>query len=203
MPYCKNQILEKDLLVCNLKKNKKMKTGKLVKEDCLLLIIDIQEKLIPVIFQQELVIKNTNILLKGIEILNVPIIVTEQYPKGLGNTCSEILLSENQTIDEKMTFSCVLTDSIFEKIKTKKQIILCGVEAHICVLKTAFDLAEKNFEVHVVADAVSSRTMDNKLYALQRLRQANIYIDTAEMVLFQLLDLAGTEEFKAISKLIK
>jgi len=99
-----------------------MKTGKLVKEDCLLLIIDIQEKLIPVIFQQELVIKNTNILLKGMEILNVPIIVTEQYPKGLGNTCSEILLSENQTIDEKMTFSCVLTDSIFEKIKTKKRI---------------------------------------------------------------------------------
>ncbi len=180
-----------------------MVSGKLKKEDCLLLVIDIQERLMPVIFQQEQVIRNTNILLKGMQIVGVPVLVTEQYPKGLGNTCKEIELPEGQTVLEKITFSCTATGIINEKIQDKKQIILLGVEAHICVLKTALDLIELGHEVHVVADAVSSRTTENKLYALQRMRQSNVFVETTEMVLFQLLDQAGTEEFKAISKLIK
>ena len=180
-----------------------MASGKLKKEDCLLLVIDIQERLMPVIFHQKQVIRNTNVLLKGMQILGVPVVVTEQYPKGLGNSCKEIELPEGQTVLEKITFSCTATGIINEKIQDKKQIILLGVEAHICVLKTALDLAEQGHEVHVVADAVSSRTTENKLYALQRLRQSGVYIETTEMVLFQLLDQAGTEEFKAISKLIK
>lgn len=180
-----------------------MKSGKLYKDDCMLLVIDIQEKLMPVIFQQEQVIKNTNTLLKGMTVLNVPIVVTEQYPKGLGKACAEIELPEGQMLFEKITFSCVATDEIRERICTKKQIILCGAEAHICVLKTALDLIELGHEVHVVADAVSSRTMDNKLYALQRMRQSGVFVETTEMVMFQLLDKAGTDEFKLISNLIK
>ncbi len=180
-----------------------MVSGKLKKDDCLFLVIDIQERLMPVIFQQEQVIRNTNILLKGMQIVGVPVLVTEQYPKGLGNTCKEIELPEGQAIFEKITFSCNATACISEKLQYKKQIILTGAEAHICVLKTALDLAEQDHEVHVVADAVSSRTSENKFYALQRMRQSGVFIETTEMVLFQLLDQAGTDEFKAISKLIK
>lgn len=180
-----------------------MVSGKLKKDECLLLVIDIQERLMPVIFQQEQVIRNTNILLKGMQILGVPVVVTEQYPKGLGNTCKEIELTEGQAVFEKITFSCVATAAVKEKLQAKKQIILTGAEAHICVLKTALDLIEQGYEVHVVADAVSSRTTENKLYALQRMRQSDVFVETTEMVLFQLIDQAGTEEFKAISKLIK
>ena len=157
----------------------------------------------PVIYQQEQVIRNANILLKGMEKLGVPVVVTEQYPKGLGNTCKEIELNAHSSVYEKITFSCIQTDYIKDKLLFKKQIILCGVEAHICVLKTALDLMENNFEVHIVADAVSSRTNENKKIAVERMQQSGAYIESTEIVLFQLLDKAGTDEFKIISKLIK
>ena len=180
-----------------------MQTGKLKKEDCLLLVIDIQERLIPVIHQHEEVIHNANILLKGMEILGVPVIVTEQYPKGLGNTCKEILLGEDAKVMEKITFSCLANDYIKESVQSKKQIIICGVEAHICVLKTALDLLDEGFEVHLITDAVSSRKKENKQVAIERMKQSGVFISSTEMILFQLLDKAGTDEFKLISKLIK
>ncbi len=180
-----------------------MQTGKLKKEDCLLLVIDIQERLIPVIHQHEEVIHNANILLKGMEILGVPVIVTEQYPKGLGNTCKEILLGEDAKVMEKITFSCLANDYIKESVQSKKQIIICGVEAHICVLKTALDLLDEGYQVHLITDAVSSRKKENKQVAIERMKQSGVFISSTEMILFQLLDKAGTEEFKLISKLIK
>lgn len=180
-----------------------MQTGKLIKSQSLLLIIDIQEKLIPVIHQHEIIKRNINVLIQGAEILDIPMVFTEQYPKGLGHTCSDIHVNENAVILEKDTFSCMLTPSIAEALQSYKQIVICGTEAHICVLKTALDLLEQGKEVHIIADGVSSRTPDNKHYALERMRQAGAYIETSEMVLFQWLDVAGTTEFKAISKLIK
>ncbi|MCC6582933.1 MAG: hydrolase [Chitinophagales bacterium] len=180
-----------------------MQTGKLNLEDCLLLVIDIQERLIPVIHQHEEVIHNANILLKGMEILGVPVIVTEQYPKGLGNTCKEIILGDDAKVMEKITFSCLGNDHIKESVQTEKQIIICGVEAHICVLKTALDLLDEGYQVHLITDAVSSRKKENKQVAIERMKQSGVFISSTEMILFQLLDKAGTEEFKLISKLIK
>ena len=180
-----------------------MQTGKLNLEDCLLLVIDIQERLIPVIHQHEEVIHNANILLKGMEILGVPVIVTEQYPKGLGNTCKEIILGDDAKVMEKITFSCLANDYIKESVQSKKQIIICGVEAHICVLKTALDLLDEGYQVHLITDAVSSRKKENKQVAIERMKQSGVFISSTEMILFQLLDKAGTDEFKLISKLIK
>lgn len=180
-----------------------MISGKLRREDCLLLVIDLQEKLMPVIYQNENIIKQTNILLKGMQILNVPIVVTEQYPNGLGNTCKEIELSATQSVYEKIAFSCMKDEAIKELLTRKRQVIILGVEAHICVFKTALDLLIRGIEVHIVSDAVSSRTQENKTIALQRMQQSGAFIESTEMILFQLLNTAGTDEFRAISKLIK
>ena len=180
-----------------------MTPGKLKRDDTILLVIDIQEKLMPVIYQAQQVFDNTGKLIKGAEILGIPVLVTEQYPKGLGHTCREIEIPATAAVIEKMTFSCMLKEEVKEKMAYKKQVILCGAEAHICVLKTALDLLENKFEVHVAADAISSRTLENKNIAIERLRQSGAFIESTEMILFQLLDTAGTDEFKSISKLIK
>ena len=123
----------------------------------------------------------------------------------MGNTCKEIGLPENPTVIEKVCFSCLLSEPVSEQLKLTniKSLIICGAEAHICVLKTALDALKEGYDVHVVADAVSSRTAENKQLALDRMRQAGAFIVSTEMILFMLLDKAGTDEFKAISKLIK
>lgn len=178
----------------------------LKRENTALLVIDVQERLMPVIHEQTLIFENVNKLLRGAEILDLEIITTEQYPKGLGNTCKEIQLpTENTIVIEKMCVSCMLNEEVSEQLKLTnvKDVIICGVEAHICVLKTALDALEAGYRVHVVADAVSSRTPQNKQLALDRMRQAGAFIVSVEMILFMLLDKAGTDEFKAISKLIK
>ena len=179
-----------------------MNLGLLQKETTALLVIDVQERLMPVIHGQEQIFVSVNKLLRGAEMLGLETIITEQYPKGLGNTCKEVEIGENKTLIEKVCFSCMQSEPVTEQLKltNKKSLIICGVESHICVLKTTLDALKQGYEVHVVADAVSSRTAENKQIALDRMRQAGAFI---EMVLFMLLDKAGTDEFKAISKLIK
>lgn len=169
------------------------------------LIIDLQEKLMPVISEKEEVFANVNKLFAGAKILNVPVVVTEQYSKGLGHTCKEVNLADDQVVIEKMCFSSMLSDEVGQKLKELKvkSLILAGVESHICVLKTALDALAQGYEVHIVADAVSSRKKLDREIALERIRQAGGYIITTEMVLFQLMDFAGTEEFKQISRLIR
>lgn len=182
-----------------------MSLGLLQKETTALLVIDVQERLMPVIFEQEKIFANVNKLLRGAEILSLETIITEQYPKGLGNTCKEVEIGEGKTLIEKVCFSCMLSEPVTEQLKltNKKSLIICGVESHICVLKTTLDAIKQGYEVHVVADAVSSRTVENKQIAIDRMRQAGAFITSVESVLFMLLDKAGTDEFKAISKLIK
>lgn len=178
------------------------KLGLLRVEDTVLLAVDLQERLMPVIAGAESVVRNTNRLLAGAEILGMKSLISEQYPKGLGNTVDQIEKGSCEVF-EKNCFSCMLHDQLGEILYRYKSAVICGVETHICVLKTALDMLSKGMQVHVVADAVGSRTEANKQIGLDRLRQSGAFITSTEMVLFQCLDFAGTDQFKQISKLIK
>ena len=179
-----------------------MAIGLLQPESTALVVIDLQEKLMPVINNGDRVVGSVNKLIAGAGHLDVPVVVTEQYPKGLGHTVSKLELAGHQPI-EKNCFSCLLSDPVKSKLEGKRALILCGVEAHICVLKTALDALDQGYEVHVPADAVSSRHPHNHRLALQRMRQSGVFVTSVEMTLFQMLDAAGTDTFKAISALIK
>jgi isochorismate hydrolase len=170
-----------------------------------LLVIDLQEKLIPAMMDGEFVIQNAIKLIEGCKILNVPIYCTEQYPKGLGSTDLRIKnLLPSETIS-KMSFSCIGAGDLFEQMKHSniKQVIVCGVESHVCVQQTVLDLLANDFQVDVAADAVSSRKIIDYEISLQRMRANGAEVTTTESVLFELLNVCGTNEFKTISKLVK
>lgn len=169
------------------------------------MVIDVQERLMPVIHEKDGLFANVNKLIAGAAVLHVPIIITEQYPKGLGHTCAEVQVPPGHEVIEKICFSSMLSDPVLERLRQidVKSLILAGVEAHVCVLKTALDALNAGYEIHIAADAVSSRKSFDKQIALERLRQSGAFIATTEMVLFQLMDEAGNEEFKQISRLIK
>lgn len=173
-------------------------------KETLFLMIDIQDKFENVIFGMDEVLTNSNILNKSAEILDLPLIVTEQYPKGLGSTIDGIYLPENTPIIEKFKFSAY-TEEVAEIIKSyeKPSIVLYGVETHVCLTQTALELKAQGYKVGIVADAVSSRHVENKLYALTRLGDLGIQILTTEMILFELLNSAKHPKFREISKLIK
>jgi nicotinamidase-related amidase len=175
------------------------------RDDTVFIMIDIQEKFLPVIYDIQSVIENSNRLVKSSSILNIPLIITEQYPKGLGPTVDEIQLEDNQSVIEKITFDCFGCDEFVSALDSlnRKCLIIFGIEAHVCILQTCLHAVEKGYEVHVIADAVSSRTQNNRNIALERIRQSGVFVASTEMILFQLLDRAGTDEFKAISKLVK
>ncbi|MDZ7263805.1 MAG: hydrolase [candidate division KSB1 bacterium] len=171
-----------------------------------LLIIDIQEKINAVMKYRERVIESTIKLVRGFQILQRPIFITEQYRKGLGPTEAAILQALGlPAIVEKMSFSCCGAPSLMEQIRRQsvQQLVLCGIETHVCVLQTALDLMAEGFQVHLAADAVSSRKEMDQLLAIERMRQAGIIITSVEMALFELLGQAGTPEFKQISQVIK
>ena len=175
------------------------------RDEVAFVLVDIQERFLPVIYSIETVINNANRLVRGASILKIPLVVTEQYPKGLGHTVDEISLDEGQEIIEKISFDCFGCDDFVRKLAglEVKSLVVFGIEAHVCVLKTALEAVAQDYETHVVADAVSSRTQESKILALERLRQSGVFIASTEMILFQLMDCAGTDEFRAISKLVK
>jgi len=178
----------------------------LSKDNAALVIIDIQDRLATAMKVREDVIKNCLHLIELAKILNIPVVLTEQYPKGLGPTVSEIKeqLPSYQPI-EKLTFSCCEEPNFLNEIKklNKKSIILTGMETHICVLQTCIGLLKEGFHVHLVRDAVCSRAKENWKTGIEFMRNAGAVVTCTETVLFQLLKVAGTEEFKAISKRIK
>ena len=182
-----------------------MRIGIPKRDETAFVLIDIQERFLPVIHNIDTVIGNANKLVSAASILNVPLLVTEQYPKGLGRTVDEIKLDAGQEIMEKTSFDCFGCDDFARRLgeMNVKSLVIFGVEAHVCVLKTALEAVARNYEIHVVADAVSSRTQENKTLALERLRQSGVFVVSTEMILFQLMDRAGTDEFKAISRLVK
>lgn len=176
------------------------------KEDSLLVIIDIQERLARVMEKRQNVIDNVLHLVEMSKLLSIPIILTEQYPKGLGQTVEEIktALPEYRPI-EKLSFNCCNEREFISAIGSynRKSIILTGMETHICVLQTALGLLKEGYKVHIVSDAVCSRSYENHRVGLELMRDAGAVITCTETVLFQHLQVAGTEEFKAISKRIK
>ncbi len=176
------------------------------RDNCLLLIVDIQTAFIKAIDNINKVISNNIILLKTAEKLNLPIVISEQYPKGLGNTVDDLIpYAKSAKILEKIYFNCSKDKNIAAYIKNlqKKQIIISGIEAHICVLQSALGFKQSGFDVFVVADACASRDDKNAELAYARLRQAGVNIVSTEMVVFELLEIAGNDEFRQISKLIK
>jgi nicotinamidase-related amidase len=171
-----------------------------------LVVVDIQERLLPAIFERERVVQNSVRLLKGAAILNIPVFATEQYPKGLGETVPEVkaALGTNSPI-EKTAFSACGAEGFLAAIRAKgaSDIIVCGIETHVCISQTCLDLIEQGLRVFVVADAVSSRTPENHRLGLERMRDAGAIAVSTEMVLFELLGEAGTPEFKQVLALIK
>lgn len=165
-------------------------------------LIDLQEKLLPKIHESDTIISNCLWLNNLAQKLNVPTMVAEQYPKGLGRTYAKIREKLPQSvIVEKLHFSAARNIEFIDKLAAldKKRIILCGIEAHVCVLQTALDLHHMDYKVHVVADAIGSRHEFDKSIALSRMQHHNISIVTKEMVLFEWLEQAGTDLFKSVS----
>lgn len=175
------------------------------REDCVLLIIDIQERLAKVMDDKDKVVKNTSILLEASAILNIPVIITEQYPKGLGSTLEEIKdIRQGVKIFEKNSFTAY-TEDVKKELESlgKKKIIITGMETHVCVLQTSRDLILSGYDIHIAKDAVASRTRDNYENALELMREMGGVISNTETLVFDLLKKSGTPEFKSISKLIK
>ena len=168
-----------------------------------LLIIDIQQKLMPVIDRADDVIRNIDRLVRGCHLLGVPALLTEQYVKGLGPTVDVVRRAFEETFGyapmEKACFSAL--DAV--RHLARRQVIVAGVETHVCVHQTVIDLLANGFEVALVADAVSSRTAENRSIALQRLTSEGAKLTSTEMALFELCVVSGTDEFRAISRLVK
>ncbi|MCX6239733.1 MAG: isochorismatase family protein [Bacteroidia bacterium] len=179
---------------------------RITKENTSALFIDFQERLFPAMNEKETLLKNVKILLEGLNILGIPIAFSQQYTKGLGETIEELrsLVPDFAPI-EKTDFSCFGVEeyTAFLQHHQSKTIILCGIEAHVCVLQTAVDLKEYGYFPIVVTDCINSRNAISKESAIDRFSYENIMTATCESILFELMRSAKAEEFRAISKLVK
>jgi nicotinamidase-related amidase len=175
------------------------------KDNILLLVIDVQEGFRPAIFEFDRVIGNCSKLIRSFETMGLPMMHTEQYPKGLGSTVFELNMFFKDKPLEKTEFSCFRNEAFKESIKKlgKKQLAVCGIEAHVCILQTALDGIAEGYEVFLVEDAISSRKGSDKKIATERMAQSGVYRVSSEMLIFQLLNNAGTSEFKEIQKIVK
>lgn len=175
-------------------------------QNCCLVVVDVQGKLAQLMHSKDALFKNIQILIKAAKVLNIPILWCQQCPDALGPTVPEItqLLTNNEPIN-KAVFSCCGAEQFNTKLNelARQQILLCGIETHVCIYQTAVDLLRKDFSVDVLADAVSSRTPENKQIAINRMAVEGINISCTEMALFELLRTAEHPQFKQIAKLIK
>ncbi len=179
---------------------------RITKENTVGLIVDIQERLFPAMWEMETLLKNTLTLINGLKELKLPLLVTQQYSKGLGETIQELksVISDFSFI-EKRDFSCCDEPVFMENLKKTgvKNIIICGIESHVCVLQTAVDLKEAGFIPIVVVDCISSRSKDSIEIAKERFRFEGILMTSYESILFELTRSSTAPEFKAISNLVK
>jgi nicotinamidase-related amidase len=178
----------------------------LKKENAVLVLVDIQGKLATLMYKKEEFFANLAVLIKALKILDIPIIWNEQLPDKLGPTIPEIKeLLDGLEPFEKSTFSCCGTAAFMDKLVSigRRQILLAGMETHVCVYQTALDLIPKGYEVHLMADAVSSRTLENKLIGIQAIKDLGARLTSVEMALFEMLHVAEGEQFKNIVKLLK
>ena len=179
---------------------------RILRDRSCLLVIDFQERIFPFIAENEKLLKNVPVLINGLKALHLPVFVTEQYTKGLGVTVSAIadVLGDIPRI-EKSSFSCCDEPRFNLELATsgKENVIITGIESHVCVLQTVVDLIRQGYQAVVVEDCISSRKPDDKAVAIERMRQEGAIISTYESVLFELLRYSGGETFKAISKLVR
>lgn len=168
--------------------------------------VDFQERLIPAMNECSQLVKNTVMLIKGLRALEVPIVVPRQYPKGLGDLVPEIKDAlGGYTPGDKLTFSACQEPALMDEIEAsgRKIVIVCGIEAHVCVIQSVIDLIAAGYTAVLVADCVSSRTAESKHYAIERAKCEGAIITTAEAILFEMTAQVGTDAFKIISKLVK
>jgi nicotinamidase-related amidase len=179
---------------------------RILQEDTAAVIVDIQEKLLPHIHEGESILQNCLKLIEGLRILSVPIIITQQYTKGLGPTVPAIIhkFPEFRYI-EKISFSCYEEPVFRDQVSHlgKSTVILFGIESHVCVLQTCLDLLDAGLTPIIVEDCISSRKPNDKLIAIERMRQEGTRITTMESLLFELTRCAGNEIFKNISRVVK
>ena len=183
-----------------------MKPELLDRNRSVLVVIDIQERLFPHVFQNRQMLVRVELLLEAARVMQIPVLLTEQYPKGLGRTIEEISKAIPDTAPlEKMDFSCVPAPGFREALKFyhRDQILLAGIETHVCVTQTALDLASQGESVFVVADATASRRELDAQLALERLSRSGLTVVTAESVVFEWLRRAGTDEFRAMQPKLK
>lgn len=180
---------------------------RILKEDTLAIMIDVQDKLLPVMDNKEELVANTTKLLKGLKVIGIPLIESRQYTKGLGETVSELkeFVEEGTPNFEKISFSCYDDKDIKNYIdeQSVKNIILFGIEAHICLQQTAIDCMAAGYQVVVITDCISSRKEEDKNIAIHRYEKEGAILATYESILFELTRQAGTDDFKSISKIIK
>ena len=176
-------------------------------ENSLVILIDIQERLVGMLNKQEPVIKATSTLASATSIMNIPMVITEQYPKGLGSTITDItsVIDESTPILEKTSFSAMLTPEFADKIKSlgKKNIIVGGIETHICVYQTVLALLNEGFNVVVAKDACASRSTDCFKTGIELMKDAGAKISNVETILFELLKTSKNPHFKPVQMLIK
>ena len=175
-------------------------------ENTIALIVDYQTRLVPAMSDIGTLIHNSAILLKGLGILGIPAIITQQYTRGLGETVPEILDAAGDCpIFDKITFSCYQDKEIRSAIRSsgRKTVIVCGIESHVCVLQTVIDLLGDGYRVVLVEDCIDSRKPSDKATALIRARQEGALITSYEAILFELTHIAGNDRFKQISNLVK
>ncbi len=182
------------------------KAGLISKERAVLVIIDVQERLFSHMAEKERLLENLAKMIRFAEIMKIPILLTEQYSKGLGETIPEIrkLIPQIQPI-EKVEFSCMESRKFKESLAKlgAKTLIITGIEAHICVTQTAIEALDAGFRVCVVSDAVSSRNLEDKAISLKRLRHYGVAVVSTEMLMYELLKKAGTPEFKKALELVR
>ena len=174
------------------------------KDKSCLLIVDMQEKLFPKMLNQTKILKNISILIESASILKIPVLFSEQYPKGLGKTIAELKVLKDSLVVEKTTFSCGGSKKFIKILKSlnRSQIIITGIEAHVCVLQTAIDLKGMNYHSFVVEDAISSRVKKSKDIAKKRLGNNGCDLVSTEMIVFEWINDSSDQNFKKISKLI-
>lgn len=179
----------------------------LITDNTTLLVVDVQGKLAELMHQREALFANVQRMIKGAKVLELPILVTEQVPEKLGATRPEIaehLAKETEPI-HKSSFSCCGNAAFMEQFKAlgRRQVLLTGIETHICVYQTALDLLDLGYEVQLVTDAVSSRAAENRQIGIERMKEAGATLTTTEMALFELLRAAEGPQFKEITKIVK
>ena len=175
-------------------------------DDTVLVVIDVQGKLAQLMHNKTELFKNLRTMILGAQVLDVPILLTEQYPQGMGATVPEVAeLLEGVAPITKTSFSCCGENGFTEAFAAlgREQAVLVGIETHVCVWQTAYDLLESDYAVHVVADAVSSRSADNKHVGLENMRDSGAILTCTETALFELLRVAEGPQFKEILKLVK